>query len=333
MSEPLYQVIDWDKYFENSRSRQIDECRFVLVPNKQHGLGYGRLMTSEPSHYGVWIAILCLCSRQPSPRDGYLTEGGTPDGPPLSALDISIITKAPEEVVKLALDKLVEIKWIANLTSAPGVEVTPGTSPKSHNLTPGTLAEGNRIEEKGSKRRIRKRSVKNGPAKAVTFYKSAKGKKITGRSLAAWNIFWKTYGLSKGKAGAADRWIEEVGTGDNIDDLLIAKILFGAKKECEGRQEVKDRGSTPPWAPLWLHERRWEDYEMPAPGKAKKVEAKLTDAELLEGQAMREFMKVEGQRILDDGGDESDIDAEFEQVKPAYIAKIQSELANREEST
>ncbi len=76
-----YQVINWDRY-ENNRSRQVDQCRFVCVPNKQDGMGLTRVLAQSDgaSIYGIWCLIIGACSRHPAPRDGHLTDGGASPG-------------------------------------------------------------------------------------------------------------------------------------------------------------------------------------------------------------------------------------------------------------
>jgi len=74
----LYQIKDWDGKFENHKSRTTQRCGFCCVPNKQDGLGYGMIIQDDdgPAIYGAFVAILLMCSKQPSPRKGYLTDTG-----------------------------------------------------------------------------------------------------------------------------------------------------------------------------------------------------------------------------------------------------------------
>lgn len=87
-----YQIRDWNVHFENSRSREIDHCGFVAIPNKQDGLGFARIM-AEPdgtSMYGIWCCIVAKCSRQGRPRAGWLTENGKENGRPLDSDGITL---------------------------------------------------------------------------------------------------------------------------------------------------------------------------------------------------------------------------------------------------
>lgn len=87
-----YQVVDWDKWYENSKSRERKACSFVCLPNKQHGLGFARIM-SEPDGmeiYGIWVCILCACSQQAAPRAGFLTLDGHRAGTAWAPEDLAL---------------------------------------------------------------------------------------------------------------------------------------------------------------------------------------------------------------------------------------------------
>src|SRR5687768_16521577 len=102
---PTYRIKDWDRHFENAKSRTIDSCSFVCVPNKQHGLGFTRIM-SEPDGgtiFGIWVLLVQVASRQARPRSGWLTEDGTKDGPPWTSEDLALRWRRTEQEVSRAL--------------------------------------------------------------------------------------------------------------------------------------------------------------------------------------------------------------------------------------
>lgn len=112
----VYQVRDWDKHFENAKSRQLDRLSWVPVPNKQSGLGFSRIM-AEPdggSIYGVWHMLVGAVSQQCRPRSGWLTTDGTPDGHPLDTSDLALKFRRPIEEVARALEVLSSSKvgWL-----------------------------------------------------------------------------------------------------------------------------------------------------------------------------------------------------------------------------
>ena len=113
----IYQIKDWTEIFENDRSRQRERCSFVCVPNKQHGMGFARIM-AEPdgaSIYGIWCMMLGACSQQQcgkknaaadwqSFRDGWLTEDGLPTGEAWDAADLAVKFRRPVAEIHRCLE-------------------------------------------------------------------------------------------------------------------------------------------------------------------------------------------------------------------------------------
>jgi hypothetical protein len=129
-----YQVRDWDKYFENDRSRNRANCSFVCVPNKQHGMGFLRIM-AEPdgaSIYGIWHCIVGACSQQ-RVRNGWLTDGGDSAVTGWCANDLALKFRRPVDEIQRALDFLSSSKvgWlILHKSEQSHTEVT-SESPQS----------------------------------------------------------------------------------------------------------------------------------------------------------------------------------------------------------
>lgn len=117
----LYRIKDWDANFENHKSRSTNRCGFCCVPNKQDGLGYSMIMQEEdgPAIYGAFVAVLLMASKQPSPRQGYLTDTGGADGYPLGIREVSLKTKVPEAVVERMLEVISSprVGWITRDTA------------------------------------------------------------------------------------------------------------------------------------------------------------------------------------------------------------------------
>lgn len=93
-------------------------------------------------------------------------------------------------------------------------------------------------------------------------YRTKKGRLLTGKRLASFERFWADFGYAKGKAEAADAWLDIPA----LTDALVDRICAAAGKEAEGRNELIARGHTPKMAQGWISGRRWEDDE-PAPPK------------------------------------------------------------------
>jgi hypothetical protein len=111
-----YKIKNWNLHFENSKSRERDLCSWCPIPNKQDGLGYGRLLSMKDGSalYGAFVAVVLVASKQRKPRDGHLTDTGRADGCPLSADDLSIMSKVPSDVMEkmLATVSDASVGWI-----------------------------------------------------------------------------------------------------------------------------------------------------------------------------------------------------------------------------
>lgn len=146
----IYRIKNWNALYENNKSRERAKCGFCCVPNKQDGLGYGLLMRMEngPGMYAAFIAGLLVASKQDSPREGWLTENGRPDGCPLTADHLAVMTQIPaelfEEMLKATSDPTVGIKWIECIECPSGARAVPAECPS------GALEEKRKKEEKGS---------------------------------------------------------------------------------------------------------------------------------------------------------------------------------------
>lgn len=98
------------------------------------------------------------------------------------------------------------------------------------------------------------------PKTEPPFYLSAKKRKLTGERLEAFNRFMDVFGDKRGRAQAADSWI-------NIKPLthsMFEKILEAAKVYSSIRSQMIADGKTPKMAQGWLSDKRWED-EAPKP--------------------------------------------------------------------
>lgn len=163
----IYQVKDWDIYFENDRSRQREKCSFVCVPNKQHGMGFIRIV-GEPDGaaiYGIWCLILGACSQQKK-RYGWLTDNGLKDGNPWTVEDLADKFRRPKEEVQRALDFICSVKvgWmvkheIANdgkalAKSNPALTAdSPPSDPERNERTETNERKGKK-EEKGNEAKL-----------------------------------------------------------------------------------------------------------------------------------------------------------------------------------
>ena len=132
----IYQIKDWDEHFENNRSRQVDKCNFVCIPNKQSGMGFSRVLAEKDglAIYGAWHLITGACSQQKPPRNGWLTDTGKPDGLPWTEDDLAVKFRRDAKDFKRALDVLCSAKvgWIIihDLKTGQLIPTLPAASKK-----------------------------------------------------------------------------------------------------------------------------------------------------------------------------------------------------------
>lgn len=145
----VYRVKDWDKHFENNKSRERDSCSYVCVPNKHDGFGLALVLTEQngAAIYGIFCLILGLCSRQRLPRSGWLTDDGTESGRPFTPSDLSILFRRPPSEIENAINTIVsKVGWI-EACERTSIKV-PAKRPPSANEVPLNGREENRKEEK-----------------------------------------------------------------------------------------------------------------------------------------------------------------------------------------
>lgn len=140
----LLQIVDWDRYFENDRSRTRIQCSFVCVPNKQHGMGFRRLML-EPDGamiYGIFHLLLGACSQQRKPRQGFLTDDGSRRGRAWTEEDLAVKFGRPLEEITRSISMLIteKIGWLRDATIT-------ADSPPTHRVTPALAGEPKELSQ------------------------------------------------------------------------------------------------------------------------------------------------------------------------------------------
>jgi hypothetical protein len=99
---PLYVVPNWDRDFENAKSRITENCTFVCIPNNFDGKKIRRLsrLPQAQQLHGAFLEILQVASK--CPWRGVLLDG---DGP-IGAMDLADKTLFPQEGFELAFSEL-----------------------------------------------------------------------------------------------------------------------------------------------------------------------------------------------------------------------------------
>jgi hypothetical protein len=92
-----------------------------------------------------------------------------------------------------------------------------------------------------------------------------KKRELKCKRLQTFLIFWNKYNLKKGKAEAADSWLDIPQLTDKLCDI----IYKAAESEAKNRIHLESKGLTPIWAQGWLTARRWEDESLQPKEKQK----------------------------------------------------------------
>lgn len=222
--QKVYRIKDWQLHFENNKSRERDLCSWCPMPNKQDGLGYGRLvaMKDGAALYGAFIAIVLVASKQRKPRDGHLTDTGRADGCPLTADDLAIMSKLPSAVIQRMLDatSCASIGWVEVYdTGHTSASEVPAECPPS-------ALEGREGREE---------------------------KYTASATNADFEAFWHAYPRKVGKTAAAKAWER---AKSKPDAQTIIAIIERQKTWPEWK---KDGGQYIPHPSTWLNGGRWED--------------------------------------------------------------------------
>lgn len=171
-----YRIRDWANHFENNRTRELKELRFVIMPNKQDGDGYTELLdhANGAAHYGAWCSLVQVASKGQHPAGGcgipagccecrgiLLRDGARPHDP----ASLSRLTRIPAAIFQEVLPRLVTIGWLESEQTQVQQSQADRVIPQEAVTIPHPPAEkcdplkngmeGNGIEQKGIKKGAR----------------------------------------------------------------------------------------------------------------------------------------------------------------------------------
>lgn len=119
----VLKITDWDKLYENHRTRALKRMEWVLVRNKMDGDGYTELIQHPDgaTHFGVWCALLLLASKC-KPRGTFIRSTGAPH----DLESLTRLTRIPAEQLSGGIIRLLKIGW---LEASGGNPAEPGADP------------------------------------------------------------------------------------------------------------------------------------------------------------------------------------------------------------
>lgn len=124
----LLRVRDWAEKFENNRTKEIKDLKWVPTPNKHDGDGYTELVEHEngAAHFGCWNAIVQVASKC-EPRGTLLRDTGKPH----DSASLARMTRLPEPMLREAIERLIVIGWLeSEVVGTQGVESIPAMTPQ-----------------------------------------------------------------------------------------------------------------------------------------------------------------------------------------------------------
>jgi uncharacterized phage protein (TIGR02220 family) len=156
-----YSIVNWDRLFENNRTRELKKLDWVPIPNKHDGDGFTELMDrpNGVAIFGAWVLILQLASKC-NPRGCLYRQNPASPCEPHTAASISRITRCPEKIITDALSVLVTIGWIERKELADndlhnpagwcGIVTTQSPQPAAPGCLEGKGREVKGIEQNGT---------------------------------------------------------------------------------------------------------------------------------------------------------------------------------------
>ena len=149
----MLKIKNWDQY-ENNRTRNMADMRWVPVPNRFDGDQITEVIEEGAAIYGAWVAVLLVASRC-KPRGELIRENGEPH----NAKTLARRTRLPQKDFDRAIPILISAGLIERCTNTAGsrqegAEEVAGSRqegagfahPTDYGIE-GNGIEGNRIEK------------------------------------------------------------------------------------------------------------------------------------------------------------------------------------------
>ncbi len=105
-----YHIVDWERRFENNRTRDLKKLGWVPVPNHHDGDGYTTLMEMDNGMllYAAWMLMIQVASKC-GKRGTLMRDCGTP----YDAGSLARVTRGQKVVFEKAIPVLIEIGWLS----------------------------------------------------------------------------------------------------------------------------------------------------------------------------------------------------------------------------
>ena len=155
---PVMRVRDWDRLYENNRSRELGRTAWFPAPNDLGADWYAELVSNEDgaAHLGVWYALLMVASKA-TPR-GALVRC---DGQAHTTESLARVTRLSEPLVKAAIERLLQIGLLEISGNKPRKKSNLGSHPGAGNSQdPARKLQAGAVERKGTEHHHQERKRK-----------------------------------------------------------------------------------------------------------------------------------------------------------------------------
>jgi hypothetical protein len=261
-----YRIRDWNKHFENNRTRDLKRMEWIPVPNKMDGSGYRELVDHEngAAHLGAWYALLEISSRQKTrgtiPQESAADRGDIPQDLAATCRCVSRISGLRSQVFIEAIPRLLQIGWLEELQNDEKEVVTkiPHNPAGKCDTVPTRAREWNGMEWNG------KEETLGASAPAETLFPADPPSPVRSAVPAAptFDDWWKVWWNHTAKAKTQKLWpvkAKQHGAQFLIDAAIADRQRWEPTTAWEWRSQLHPT--------TWLNGKRWED-ELPPNGKS-----------------------------------------------------------------
>ena len=121
MQHSYLRIRDWDRHFENNRTRELKNLSWFPAPNHYDGAAYTELLDHEngPSHYAAWMVIVGIASKC-DVRGTLLRRGPGDSKIPHDERSLARVTRIPADVFAEAIPRLIALGWIERIRLLEG---------------------------------------------------------------------------------------------------------------------------------------------------------------------------------------------------------------------
>ena len=113
----VYRICDWDEVFENNRSREMKNMRWVPIPNSFDGGRISELIErGGPDFYAAWCALVLVASRC-TPRGTLIRRSGSALTPEALATRTNLPAACFESMLPVA--KAIKLIEVISIPQAP----------------------------------------------------------------------------------------------------------------------------------------------------------------------------------------------------------------------